>query len=751
MPRNVASLGRRALWIPVFLGLFFLLPTVDAPTAARVLRSTAVEKDGLFGEWNRALADRLDPVVSASQRWRSFFEGESALPAPPDVQVRVPLREVVDRSGASPTWTLDTVLVRLKRVEGFGYLEFAEDPNGYTLTLTVTEREPGGRVASGGDLEVTLHRDGEPLESVPLQALDPDLARRLAESGDSSEITLPASASVSIPTCWSVLPPLVAILSALILRSAIFSLLLGVAAGAWLLFGASALPGVGGGGSAVGAAGGLLQLLTEPVTDSFKLLIVVFVLFLVGMIGVITRCGGTQGLVDLLVRRSAGARSSRIVTALMGLIVFFDDYSNTVVVGSSMRPVTDRFRVSREKLAYLIDSTAAPVAGIALFSTWIGYEVAQYKSALQAIGSERSPYFVFIETIQFRYYCIFTLFFVFANVFLSRDYGPMWRAESRAARTGQVIADGAQPLSGRRLAGLEMHGQAKPNAMRALVPIIVVILFMVLGFLFVGGAIPTLAAGISDSEETVGQVIGDILNNDYNMHVAALAAILGSIVAFVLAFPVIGAIDSARAWAVGFLGLFMAVGVLVTAWALASSCTQLGTGSYLVTILGESMPIWIQPVVFFGLACVVAFATGTSWGTMAILLPITIPIVHSSAIAQGLDPFGVCTLLAFGAVLEGAIFGDHCSPISDTTVLSSVSAGSDHIDHVRTQIPYALTTMLIAMGVGYLPVALGLYSSGVALVVGAIVCVAAVRFLGRPVDAGPEPDGSVESAGPEAT
>lgn len=742
MPSSVANLGRRALWIPVFFGLFFVLPTVDDSSAARVLRPTLVEKDGLFGEWEGLLAGRLDPAVSVSERWRSFFEGESALPTKPEVEVRVPLREVVDRTGAAPTWTVDTVLVRLGRAN-FDYLTFGEDPDGYTLMLTLPEPD------SGTKLRATLHSDGHPVVGIPLRALAPDLADRLAESDASAEITFPAESAVSIPTRWSVLPPLVAILAALILRSAILSLLIGVATGAWLLFGASALPGVGG-ASSVGAAGGLLQLLIEPVTDSFKLLVVVFVLFLVGMIGVITRCGGTQGLVDLLVRRSAGARSSRIVTALMGLIVFFDDYSNTVVVGSSMRPVTDRFRVSREKLAYLIDSTAAPVAGIALFSTWIGYEVAQYKSALEAIGSDRGPYGVFLETIPFRYYCIFTLFFVFANVFLSRDYGPMWRAESRAARTGQVIADGAQPLSGRRLAGLEMHGQAKPNAKLALVPIVVVILFMVFGFLFVGGAIPILSAGIPE-QKTVGEIVGTILDNDYNMHVAALAAILGSVVAFALAFRVIGALDSARAWAVGFIGLFMAVGVLVSAWALASSCEQLGTGNYLVTILGESMPIWVQPVVFFGLACVVAFATGTSWGTMAILLPITIPIIHSSAIDQGLEPFGICTLLAFGAVLEGAIFGDHCSPISDTTVLSSVSAGSDHIDHVRTQIPYALTTMTIAMAVGYVPVALGIYPGWVALGLGAIACVAAVRFLGRPVDGAPEAGALPDPPASEAT
>lgn len=718
----------RLVWLPLYFLILAVIPDVDRTAIAPVLRKKAVQ-EGLFKSWSSTLQDELNPTASFGQVMRSFVEGEEALPKPPDVSFAVPLAAVIDRSGAPKAWTLDDVIAESKH----DYLTFFAAKDGWTL---IVESATPDETTSA--LVARVESNGVPVESDAIArrlgatAAELNAIRTVdgAPAGDEvSALKFDNRAETPYPTRWAVIPPLTAIFAALILRRALLSLILGVWAGAIVIVGVNWNLGLG----------QAFHLYEEKLTSAYNLSIVAFVLFLVGMIGTITRSGGTQGLVNLMVNRSKGARSSRIVTALMGLIVFFDDYSNTVIVGSSMRPVTDRFRVAREKLAYLIDSTAAPVAGIALFSTWIGYEVSQYQAALDVIGVE-SPkgYGLFLDTIPFRYYCIFTLFFVFANVLMSRDFGPMLRAEKRAARTGKLIRDGAVPLTGKAMSNLAISDKAQPRARLAVVPIVFVILFMAVGFLFVGGIIPKW--DLLQSEYRIGQLIGDVLNNDYIMTVAVIAAVMGSLLSVVMAIKVIGLGDALKAWGVGFTGLLLAVGVLASAWALALSCEKLGADLYFLGILGDSMPLWVQPVAFFGLACVVAFATGTSWGTMAILLPITIPLVYESSAAAGGEPFGIVTLLAFGAVLEGAIFGDHCSPISDTTVLSSVSAGSDHLDHVKTQIPYALTTMLIAITVGYIPVALGWYGPGVAIGAGAVACALVVRFVGRPIPDAPNTD-----------
>ncbi|MEM7263526.1 MAG: Na+/H+ antiporter NhaC family protein, partial [Planctomycetota bacterium] len=411
---------------------------------------------------------------------------------------------------------------------------------------------------------------------------------------------------------------------------------------------------------------------------------------------------------------------------------FFDDYSNSVVVGTSMRPLTDKLKIAREKLAYLIDSTAAPIAVIALFSTWIGYEVSQYDAALRVVDPARAEeaYSIFLMTIPLRFYCIFTLAFVLVNVFTSRDYGPMLAAERRSASTGKVIRDGARPLTSTRFAKLTPAEGVTPRAFNAIFPLAVVVGVMLLGFWFVGGGVIAFKVDGWGSFSLEG--LGNILGNDYTMHVAVVASAVGSLLAIGLALRAIPFPEALRAWSVGFSSLIVAILILISAWALAQACGDLRAGQYLVASVGSDLPLVVQPIVFFVLACLIAFATGTSWGTMAILIPIAIPLAYySEGLVPG-DPLaGTITLLSFGAVLEGSIFGDHCSPISDTTVLSSVSAGSDHLDHVKTQIPYAMTTMGIALLIGYLPVGLGWYGPTVAIPLGIIACVVILLVVGK--------------------
>ncbi len=721
---------KRLLWIPIFALIVFALPDADPVTEASLLRESSAF-DGLFagidGELASFAADVGRTVEPTSwQLFQSWLGQDPGLTVGPADRAVFVLDSVDDRSldglGLSEDelqrrrWTPETVVAHPK-VSGLGF-------------VTVTTEAPTDIAAPRVRLVVTRSDDGtitselKMLRRGQVAGVDPPLVVQNDEGWiDQTKLSFEWQ-SVSKPASrYSVLPPLVAICLALVMRSALISLLGAVLVGGFVL------ASLGGDSNGVSQ---FVSLYSGQITDEFRITIVLFVLFLIGMIGVITRVGGIQAIVNFLVRGAEGARKTRITTVVMGLVIFFDDYSNSVVVGSAMRPLTDKLKIAREKLAYLIDSTAAPIAGIALFSTWIGYEVSQYQVALEVVDPEmaKSAYSVFLQTIPLRFYCLFTLGFVLMNVIFSRDFGPMLKAETRAAKTGQVIREGARPLTSSRFATLSVPDGVVPRMHTAVIPLAFVIFAMVFGFWFVGGGV---TAFMEQGITSLGfEGIGNTLANDYNMHVAAVAAGLGSLIALVIARKHIGLPVALRAWSIGLSSLLFAVAILVSAWALAEACGQLRAGEYLVASVGENVPLMIQPVVFFVLACLIAFATGTSWGTMAILIPIAIPLVYyTEGLVPGTPLAGTVTLLSFGAVLEGAIFGDHCSPISDTTVLSSVAAGSDHIDHVKTQAPYALTTMLIALLFGYLPVAMGWYTWHLAIPLGLAACAAVLLLFGK--------------------
>jgi Na+/H+ antiporter NhaC len=459
-------------------------------------------------------------------------------------------------------------------------------------------------------------------------------------------------------------------------------------------------------------------------TDAFKLWIVVFTCGLLGLVRLAVRAGGVQGVVRRIAGQIRGPRSAQRATAGMGLAVFFDDYANTVLVGSTMRRITDRLRIAREKLAYLVDSTAAPIAGVALISTWIGYEIALLSDAAGGVGMAEDGYGLFLYALPFRFYCLFTLAFVAILVITGRDFGPMLRAERRAAKDGLVIRPGSRPLSGRDHD--DPSNRAAPGiphlAHVAVLPIAVVVTGTILGLFLDGGG----AAGLF-SFAAWREAFGDAENGTFVM---AMATVAGSAVLFalVLGRRLLSATEAVRAYGKGVWSMGLAVVILVLAWAIKAVCDDLGADRFLVAALGDSVPPLVVPLVVFLLAAVVAFSTGTSWGTMAILIPVAVPLsFHVGGAAL--------TFVTMAAVLDGAIFGDHCSPISDTTVMSSIATGCDHMDHVRTQVPYALTTMTAAALFGYLWNGLGLpWWAG--MVVGLGLLALAVRLLGRDARAG---------------
>jgi Na+/H+ antiporter NhaC len=512
----------------------------------------------------------------------------------------------------------------------------------------------------------------------------------------------------------SILPTLAAITAALLLRRTLLPLLLGVSLGALLLEHFHPW-------SAVDRVARVYFL--GSLTEQFYFSLIVFILGLIGMVGIGIRSGGVRGLVDTLLQRTRSRRGIRVLAPVLGLLIFFDDYSNTVVIGNALRPITDRLRISREKLAYVVDSTAAPVAGLMLFSTWIWYEVSQIQAPLMSLGAIASPdeaYDVFLMAIPFRFYCLFTLTFVLLNGLLGRDFGSMRIAEQRAATTGAVIRPGARPLLGRSFAALREKPDVPCRWWNIVVPL--------------GVTMVAIGAGLVVFRES-GQAMG---GPSITGIVLAGSAMLGAILAGALAVGqrLLNIRETVAAFFSGLRAAGLAICILFLAWAIGGVCRDLGTAEYLGAALERDLAPAFLPVVLFLLAALISFSIGSSFSTMGILLPIAVPLTYTLSESAGLVPMPL-TVVAIASVLDGAIFGDHCSPISDTTVLSSIASGSDHLDHVRTQLPYALTTMVLAVMAGYVPVLLG-SPPAIALVTGGIACVLILLVFGRKATYPPE-------------
>ncbi len=530
---------------------------------------------------------------------------------------------------------------------------------------------------------------------------------------------------------WSLFPPLLAILIAVASGRLVWGLCLALFCGALIAQpGDTALylrPF-----AALHAA--VIDFVWAPLRDSFQLYILGFTASLIGMVRVVSLAGGTRGIAELLVRRAASARSTRLATALLGLAIFFDDYANTIVVGTTMRPITDRFRISREKLAYLVDSTAAPVAGIAIISTWIGFEVGLFEDAMNSLGTGLSGYELFFRALPARFYCLLTLFFLFASTLLGRDFGPMLQAERRAMQFDQPLAPDAQPMTGEE-STVPDHPDLVGHWLVAALPVGLVIFGVLAGMNWDARDAEAVVAARSEHALFSRAYWTAVFSNADGAKVMFLSSLAGSALAFILARtrrsqrdgsrPLSSALIG-RTWASGITGFSYALLILVLAWAMKEMCQAVHTSDYLVGALENVLDPRLLPLIVFALAAAVAFSIGTSWTTMAILLPTMLPVAHQ---------MGDITLviLVAAAVLDGAIFGDHCSPISDTTVLSSIAASCDHIAHVRTQAPYALATMSLAAIFGYLGSTL-FYSTYVGLGLGMAAVVALLLIAGRSPD-----------------
>jgi Na+/H+ antiporter NhaC len=525
-------------------------------------------------------------------------------------------------------------------------------------------------------------------------------------------------------TRTSLLPPLLAILLAFMLRNTWLSLLVGALAGAILL-----VPET----EAFTNAFGILFwdiLFEEILLDPFHAYILGFTLILSGTVALLTRMGAIDGLVQAMMRWAHSSQSVQAVAYFLGFGIFFDDYANTMVVGNSCSPLFDRMKVSRAKLAYIVDSTAAPIAGVAVLSTWVAFQISTFAPQLPTIGlSESQGYSIFLETIPYRFYCLLALGMVGLTIFLQRDFGPMLRSESRA-RLGM---DKRLDVAGPSWSHIERAPWTLPRWENGLFPILTLIGVTGWSIYALGvenipipeamklkdqGLMPWLREVLSQSDSTKAIFLGSAA-------AWGLAALLS------LARRQLGLFDVLKTSLVGSITVARsALAILILAWCIGVVCMKLDTAGYLVSISSQLTHPSLLPIILFLTSCFVAFATGSSWTTMAILQPNVVLLAHRMGEMTELGSHGML-VLCVGAVLEGSIFGDHCSPISDTTILSSTASSCEHIEHVRTQAPYALVCAGLALLVGYVPAAFFGVPPLLSLGVGGLSMISVLLIFGR--------------------
>ncbi len=508
-------------------------------------------------------------------------------------------------------------------------------------------------------------------------------------------------------------PALIAILLAIIFRQVVPALVVGLFAGAYLMIPClpNTSPYVGQNtivaGFRLACETYVMNAIIDPLNGNAHLYIIIFTLVIGFTVGVLGRNGGTAGMVSVVAGNTSSQRRGALTAWFAGLIVFFDDYANTMIVGPTMRGVFDRLKISRAKLAYIVDSTAAPVASLALIGTWVGAEISFIDVGLSKLSVDGTPDFLladgqamqgmqaFMGSLRYRFYPILALFMVFLVALLGRDFGPMKRAQQQAA-------DGTQELPYDTQAS-KPDDKTVPKWWLGVFPILVLV-GATIAVLWVTGYSRGGAEAIT-SDMTAWKKVFEVINRADSSLSIFYGAILSAFFAIILTILAgsCSARDAAEAGLDGMARMFPAIVILVLAWSLSQVLQDLSLDKVMNDQLANmKFPIeWLSLTVFLA-AAIISFSTGTSWGTMGILCPTTV-VIAAGLIQQtpnlSSDQALVYFYAAVSSVLAGAVFGDHCSPISDTTVLSSIASGCRHEEHVWTQLPYALITAIAAMGI----------------------------------------------------
>ncbi|ORX75560.1 transporter Na+/H+ antiporter family [Anaeromyces robustus] len=532
----------------------------------------------------------------------------------------------------------------------------------------------------------------------------------------------------------TLLPPLVAIVLAFITKATVLSLFIGVFIGEFMV----SVKNINILSSFVNAFLAMGNKIISQMADQWNAGIILQCLLIGGIIQLVAKMGGAKALANALAKRANTPRKAEIITEILGLLVFFDDYANSLIVGPVMRPVMDKLKVSREKLAFLVDATAAPVAGIAIISTWIGLEISLINEGFKSIGKDVSGFGIFLQTIPYRFYNILILIFVAISALTLYEFGPMKKAEQKARKREDT--EEVKAVTSKSFDEVKPKEGVKLSVWNAIIPIGTLILSALVAFYWSGYTTimddeekKDLATIIKNSPISPKSIFEALSASDASVALFQ-AALLASIVGIIMACAqkIMSMDEAIGEWINGMKTIVITGVILLLAWSLGSVIKELGTADYLVGILKDTIPKFILPTLIFILSAIISFATGTSYGTMSILMPLTIPL------AWAVNPDMSFTIVCISGVLTGAIFGDHCSPISDTTILSSMGTSCNHIDHVRTQIYYSLYVAAITILFGYLPSGFGI-PWYISIPVAIVVMYIGLRLLGEKVEFNEDP------------
>lgn len=477
----------------------------------------------------------------------------------------------------------------------------------------------------------------------------------------------------------SIWPSLVTLSTVLLSRSVITGLLVGATSGTLLLSNGNPLSAF---------ISFFSDHLIPALQNKWNISVLIFTLLMGGFVAIIEHGGGLLEILTRFLGKKVAIRSRTLwATFLLGIICFFDGLANSMLVGRVMRPVADKVGISREKLSYVVDSTSSPIACIAFISTWIAYQLSMIQEGLNQLGIKDNPYVLFLYSIPYNFYCLFTLALVMLVIYKDINIGYMAEAE-KGLRTDEFSVEEDPETT-----------QKTGHWCRAIIPLTVFILALILG-LYLSGARDPFPITLSSFATAVGDADTAL--------VLVCSSAFASIVALAFNFETSPTTTSSgKIFLKGMSNLFVPVLILVSAWCLSSTLKDLETSKMLSQILSGNLSPMLLPAAVFLVGTLISFTTGTSWGTMGVLMPLALPISISLTVNLEHDHARIITVLTIAAVFSGAVFGDHCSPMSDTTIVSSIACGIEPIDHVRSQFPYAILAAAFALFLGFLPSSFG--------------------------------------------
>lgn len=471
----------------------------------------------------------------------------------------------------------------------------------------------------------------------------------------------------------SLLPPVLAIVLAIFTRQVYVSLIVGIFMGWWILNDGNLWLGF------LDTVQGLVTVFE----DAGNTRTIMFCALVGALIVFIQRSGGVEGFIKKIqkvldkyeAKKSGNARIIvQLLAWLTGVLIFVESSISVLTVGTLYRPIFDKLGIPREKLAYIADSSSAPASILIPFNGWGAFIM-----GLLAASGFANPFATMFKAMTYNFYPMLALILVLVIIISKKDFGAMAKAEKRAREEGKLLADGAMPMVADELTNIEPIENIPHRARNMVVPIGIMVLMMPLMLTYTGWSAITADMANSTLLQKISFAIGNG-SGSTSVLVGVIVALLVSMFYYRIQ-GIMKMNEMVDLTIKGISGLMPLALLMLFAFAIGAVCKQLGTGIYVASVASETVPGGMIPFLVFALSCFIAFSTGTSWGTFAIMIPIAVPL------AQTMD---VNVYMAIAAVMGGGVFGDHCSPISDTTILSSMASASDHIDHVRTQLPYAM-------------------------------------------------------------